>query len=415
VELQKSPFWSVPLCPRAKSPITSLPPSVVLNGKRAKTELDPENGKPKTCVQFCCERNAFIFTDFFCVCCCDSENALRRCELSVQGSHMPNTPKGSRQQQPVTTMFKIVQRSRKDMSIESRAAWSELVQLIDANVSAGVSSPVSSPRSGGAGSLPFSLFTVKFSVLSTMVVLSFLENRLPGVMFLSYKKDEGSPPLDPVVFGRSADSICYHPLAMKSKDAETAQNSNPSSSNTVATSLIGFDLRMVKEFAARPTVNEDGAASFQLGGPSMEKVSSWWNARYPIHERIKNFMGIDPKGDLGDAAFDSAENRNGRKMNDAQSFFKEGGKKTMGGRSGPNANNDMSPSKSISQPTTTMSATKAAIARASQQPDLKDSELLQKSRAVVVDLGNACWTHRHFSEDIQTRQYRSPEVLIGSK
>merc|ERR1712157_484361 len=34
--------------------------------------------------------------------------------------------------------------------------------------------------------------------------------------------------------------------------------------------------------------------------------------------------------------------------------------------------------------------------------------------AVVVDLGNACWTHRHFSEDIQTRQYRSPEVVIGS-
>jgi serine/threonine-protein kinase SRPK3 len=34
---------------------------------------------------------------------------------------------------------------------------------------------------------------------------------------------------------------------------------------------------------------------------------------------------------------------------------------------------------------------------------------------VVVDLGNACWTHRHFSEDIQTRQYRSPEVLIGAE
>ena len=29
---------------------------------------------------------------------------------------------------------------------------------------------------------------------------------------------------------------------------------------------------------------------------------------------------------------------------------------------------------------------------------------------VVVDLGNACWTYKHFSEDIQTRQYRAPEV-----
>lgn len=32
----------------------------------------------------------------------------------------------------------------------------------------------------------------------------------------------------------------------------------------------------------------------------------------------------------------------------------------------------------------------------------------------IADLGNACWTHRHFTEDIQTRQYRSLEVLLGA-
>ncbi|KAH8052095.1 hypothetical protein JL721_10974 [Aureococcus anophagefferens] len=32
----------------------------------------------------------------------------------------------------------------------------------------------------------------------------------------------------------------------------------------------------------------------------------------------------------------------------------------------------------------------------------------------VVDLGNACWRHKHFTEDIQTRQYRSPEVIVGA-
>lgn len=31
----------------------------------------------------------------------------------------------------------------------------------------------------------------------------------------------------------------------------------------------------------------------------------------------------------------------------------------------------------------------------------------------IVDLGNACWTNKHFSSEIQTRQYRSPEVMIG--
>uniref|UniRef100_A0A8C5CC11 non-specific serine/threonine protein kinase n=1 Tax=Gadus morhua TaxID=8049 RepID=A0A8C5CC11_GADMO len=32
----------------------------------------------------------------------------------------------------------------------------------------------------------------------------------------------------------------------------------------------------------------------------------------------------------------------------------------------------------------------------------------------IADLGNACWVNKHFSEDIQTCQYRSVEVLIGA-
>jgi serine/threonine-protein kinase SRPK3 len=32
----------------------------------------------------------------------------------------------------------------------------------------------------------------------------------------------------------------------------------------------------------------------------------------------------------------------------------------------------------------------------------------------IADLGNACWVNHHFTEDIQTRQYRSPEVIIGA-
>lgn len=32
----------------------------------------------------------------------------------------------------------------------------------------------------------------------------------------------------------------------------------------------------------------------------------------------------------------------------------------------------------------------------------------------IADLGNACWTFKHFTNDIQTRQYRSPEVILGA-
>jgi hypothetical protein len=32
----------------------------------------------------------------------------------------------------------------------------------------------------------------------------------------------------------------------------------------------------------------------------------------------------------------------------------------------------------------------------------------------IADLGNACWTYHQFTEDIQTRQYRCLEVLLGA-
>ncbi|XP_020217191.1 SRSF protein kinase 1 [Cajanus cajan] len=33
-------------------------------------------------------------------------------------------------------------------------------------------------------------------------------------------------------------------------------------------------------------------------------------------------------------------------------------------------------------------------------------------RCKIVDFGNACWADKHFAEEIQTRQYRAPEVIL---
>ena len=127
----------------------------------------------------------------------------------------------------------------------------------------------------------------------------------------------------------------------------------------------------------------------------MESVASWWTARNPIQERVKAFTGIDPAVDMD--VLGLADARDSRQVfNGVESGFKEGGKKPSGSSS-PRTAND---------PTVTPRAS---------PPDLKDVNALMRSRSVIVDLGNACWTHRHFSEDIQTRQYRAPEVLIGSK
>ncbi len=42
-------------------------------------------------------------------------------------------------------------------------------------------------------------------------------------------------------------------------------------------------------------------------------------------------------------------------------------------------------------------------------------ERLADVRCSIVDFGNACWVHKHFTDDIQTRQYRSPEVCANAQ
>ncbi|XP_032939349.1 SRSF protein kinase 3 [Catharus ustulatus] len=43
-----------------------------------------------------------------------------------------------------------------------------------------------------------------------------------------------------------------------------------------------------------------------------------------------------------------------------------------------------------------------------------DPRAAPRLRIKIADLGNGCWVHKHFTEDIQTRQYRALEVLLGA-
>lgn len=64
--------------------------------------------------------------------------------------------------------------------------------------------------------------------------------------------------------------------------------------------------------------------------------------------------------------------------------------------------------------------------RGSQEHNLTEAQFIFKDiidvdgvfsmgRCSIVDLGNACWVHRQFTDDIQTRQYRCPEVIMGAQ
>lgn len=238
--------------------------------------------------------------------------------------------------------------------------------------------------------LPYSLFKVQFPVCSTYVVLSFLESRLHGVVFLSYVRGQGNPPLDKLLFGSRSKMVCDHPLAMRSKSS----NSRNFGSSEVATCLFGFDLRQVKEFQALPSLKDDGSACLDLDSPSLDRVLGWWIARNPIHDRVRYFTGLDSSSDM----INSLGHTNSHHMADddhPDAYFQEAGK-------GPVVLSNAHDHEVAATPTPS-------------PPDLTDTDSLMKTKSVIVDLGNACWTHRHFSEDIQTRQYRAPEVLIGSK
>jgi len=307
-----------------------------------------------------------------------STSKVWSCKLATQ---TPGSTGGG--DKAVKAMFSITQKGKADVSADVRNTWASISQLMDSNV--GENKLIKSPASAGrakAETSAFSVFTVRFSVLSTMVVLGFLESRLPGVMFCTYRRDEGSPRMDSIVFGPQTQSICRHPLALRLKEngakLKAGENTAP-----LASSIFGYDLRLVRQFNA-----PSGPTSFGLSSPGYETTQKWWNARRPIFERVKSFLGLDLKTDPTL-------------------------KKLMPGEGGKTPS-DMQGSDGTGKPAS-LASTKAAIARASYQPDLKDMDVLMKSRAVIVDLGNACWTHKHFSEDIQTRQYRAPEVLVGSK
>merc|ERR1711939_356984 len=52
------------------------------------------------------------------------------------------------------------------------------------------------------------------------------------------------------------------------------------------------------------------------------------------------------------------------------------------------------------------------VLKAAKNQDEPASEIISVK---IADLGNACWVNHHFTNDIQTRQYRSPEVILGAK
>lgn len=299
-------------------------------------------------------------------------------ELTLPAAKIPETfRQGSFSD--FSTYVHMQHRLRKDLTEDTRESLKELVGLVSENLGSG--EPEAETSSWVLRPHPphLSVFTLRFPVVSSLVVLRFMESRLPGVVFMNYKRDEGKPLLDPIVFGPRWHFICDHPLAMRVRSTGECSK---------ASALFGFDLRFVDKF-----LGKTDPSNKQLWSLDGEKLQSWWEARNSIRDRVESFTGLDPLVDMVNLVGTDEE----RDVVPLKSDWREGSKTASDASTAPTSRD-----------------TSAASSR-SPTVDLKDLDMLSKCRSVIVDLGNACWTHRHFSEDIQTRQYRAPEVLIGSK
>ncbi|KAH6928855.1 hypothetical protein HPB50_020444 [Hyalomma asiaticum] len=71
----------------------------------------------------------------------------------------------------------------------------------------------------------------------------------------------------------------------------------------------------------------------------------------------------------------------------------------------------------LAPPTPTAQLRRVASCPENQKPPEKMPDPVHEVCNIsvkIADLGNACWVHHHFTEDIQTRQYRCLEVLLGA-
>jgi serine/threonine-protein kinase SRPK3 len=69
----------------------------------------------------------------------------------------------------------------------------------------------------------------------------------------------------------------------------------------------------------------------------------------------------------------------------------------------------------LSREVSGISLDKGSGSSAGEKRKADDSHAFDVISVKIADLGNACWVNHHFTNDIQTRQYRSPEVILGAK
>lgn len=199
----------------------------------------------------------------------------------------------------------------------------------------------------------------------TGVVLKYLEKHLPGVKFLCNSSDgvgvdgvldESLLDDDDVELHEMVSSFYRHPV-----NTEACESGLSGATGT----MVGIDLESIARYA-QLTIDEDTA--IDITPPS--DISRFAK---PLNVRLGMCFGEDSVPFI--------------RMYYAHVL------------------NDASVKSKLRSPNT----------KRSSDDLVKLNTFFENKKVKIVDLGNACWTYRHFTDDIQTRQYRSPETILGSK
>ncbi|CAR25706.1 ZYRO0A06182p [Zygosaccharomyces rouxii] len=141
---------------------------------------------------------------------------------------------------------------------------------------------------------------------------------------------------------------------------------------------------------------------FINGGNSSSSVSSQWGA-HSLHS----------KGSFPTQTTGGGNDFNGYSMGSASTTLHPSVSENVDSGSGPMNEGQLANSLSsfeISQNEENGPLSSYVPSNSAIFPNNSDSNTIQIK---IADLGNACWYDEHYTSSIQTREYRSPEVLLG--
>ncbi|ODV93581.1 hypothetical protein PACTADRAFT_51368 [Pachysolen tannophilus NRRL Y-2460] len=209
-------------------------------------------------------------------------------------------------------------------------------------------------------------------------------------------------------------------LARKISISSRAHSSSTSISND--SSPVPLSGNSIQKSA---TLSNFNSSSSRNDSP-MEKSSSInFGPRSARHSRRKTLItGSQPLPSplrsfsfSGENAFNNAMNKMNYSNNSNSNNSEASANAISSNRSIPN------PSSALSTATTANNSVLSSLSAMSisggqdlgnppTNEEINDDDII---KVKIADLGNACWVYKHFTDDIQTRQYRSPEVILGAE